>query len=353
MAAAHWAIHDGIRAGRLRTGLITVEYPSWQNPGQPWQGGGQGTIAIPNDQPTPFDAFVVIATEALWNWWRNNDQTKSSRGATPVSTGMFGSPRVGSERPSPFTIPEPQFQFEGTANEQRPARKMTVGGMIHKLNVFADYYERATDDVNSKSSPFDKHYFAAGRDANADSMSREFRSAIAIDRIRAHVLGKFGAELTIGTARRFLGDLIRTCNLTTEAAEGLKLEEAMDRLDAASTSTKPAPTVPTETNAKRSTERGEGRAKVIAALTKHHQYADGSCLNLEPIGNNEVAKVAGVSASTASTFFNEKFDGHTKYKALCRDTGKLIAALKLLNNEFAPHDLYGRRPAGEDDRDEE
>src|SRR5262249_18814112 len=38
---------------------------------------------------------------------------------------------------------------------------------------------------------------------------------------------------------------------------------------------------------KRSTERGEGRAKLIAALTKHHQYADGGCLNLEPIGNNE------------------------------------------------------------------
>jgi hypothetical protein len=102
---------------------------------------------------------------------------------------------------------------------------------------------------------------------------------------------------------------------------------------------------------KRSTERGEGRAKLIAALTKHHQYADGGCLNLEPIGNNELAKAAGVSASTASTFFNDNFEGHTKYKVLCRDSSRLVAALKLLNNEFAPHDLYGRRPAGEDDRD--
>jgi hypothetical protein len=104
---------------------------------------------------------------------------------------------------------------------------------------------------------------------------------------------------------------------------------------------------------KRSTERGEGRAKLIAALTKHHQYADGGCLNLEPIGNNELAKAAGVWPSTASAFFNEKFQGHAKYKALCRDSGQLVIALKLLNNEFSPHDLYGRRPAVEDDRDDE
>jgi hypothetical protein len=92
---------------------------------------------------------------------------------------------------------------------------------------------------------------------------------------------------------------------------------------------------------KRSTERGGAEAKLIAALTKHHQYADGGCLNQEPIGNNELAKAAGVSPSTASTFFNDKFQGHTKYKALCRDASKLIAALKLLNDEFAPFHLLG------------
>src|SRR5262249_32651563 len=52
----------------------------------------------------------------------------------------------------------------------------------------------------------------------------------------------------------------------------------------------PAPAVTTETASKRSTERGEGRAKLIAALTKHHQYANGGCLNLDHIGNNELAK---------------------------------------------------------------
>jgi hypothetical protein len=92
---------------------------------------------------------------------------------------------------------------------------------------------------------------------------------------------------------------------------------------------------------KRSTERGEGRAKLIAGLTKHHQYADGCCLNMEPIGNNQLATAAGVSPSTASAFFNDKFQGHTKYKALCRNSVKLVAALKLLNDEFAPYHLLG------------
>jgi hypothetical protein len=109
---------------------------------------------------------------------------------------------------------------------------------------------------------------------------------------------------------------------------------------------------------KRSTEPGEARAKLIAALTKHHRYADGSCLNTEPIGNNELARLAGVSESTASAFFNDKFRGHAKYKVLCRDPRKLTAALKLLNDEFAPYYLLGNASSElaapeEDDADSE
>lgn len=104
---------------------------------------------------------------------------------------------------------------------------------------------------------------------------------------------------------------------------------------------------------KRSTERGEGRAKLIAALTKHHKYADGGCLNLEPIGNNELARLAGVDQATASAFFKQQFKGHGKYKATCADAGRLAVALKLLNGEFAPHLLYGGKPADKHERDEE
>jgi hypothetical protein len=104
---------------------------------------------------------------------------------------------------------------------------------------------------------------------------------------------------------------------------------------------------------KRSTAPGDARAKLVAALTKHHQYAGGSCLNLLPIGNNELARLAEVSESTASDFFTTEFKGHSKYKALCQDTGGLAMALKLLNGEFASHFLYGRRPIDEECSDSE
>jgi hypothetical protein len=108
----------------------------------------------------------------------------------------------------------------------------------------------------------------------------------------------------------------------------------------------------TPTKTKRSTERGEGRAKLLAALTKHHQHADGSCLNLEPIGNNALARLAGVSESTASEFFRNEFEGHAKYRGVCRNAGRLADSLKALNGEFSPHELYGRRPAHEADRED-
>jgi hypothetical protein len=104
---------------------------------------------------------------------------------------------------------------------------------------------------------------------------------------------------------------------------------------------------------KRSTERGEGRAKIIGALNVHHQYAKGSCLTLEPIGNNELARKAVVSESTVSVFFQKEFKGHAKYRALCNDASRLAAALKLLNGEFSPHLLSGGSLPGEGNPDDE
>lgn len=116
----------------------------------------------------------------------------------------------------------------------------------------------------------------------------------------------------------------------------------------------PALAVATEAigkNPKRSTSPGGATKKLISALTKHHKFANGGCLNLEPIGNNELARLADVDKSTASEFFTAKFQGHDKYKWLCRnDAAGLVAALKLLNGEFAPHLLYGSKP-DERDRD--
>jgi hypothetical protein len=104
---------------------------------------------------------------------------------------------------------------------------------------------------------------------------------------------------------------------------------------------------------KRSTEKGEALVKIVAALTKHHDYDSGSSLKLTPVGVNELARTAKVSASTVSHFFKTRFEGYTKYRAVCRDGGRLADSIKALNGEFSPHDLYGRRPPNEDDRDDE
>jgi hypothetical protein len=104
---------------------------------------------------------------------------------------------------------------------------------------------------------------------------------------------------------------------------------------------------------KRSTQNGDARAKLIAALTKHHQYADGGCLNQEPIGNNALAELAKVGKASASGFLKEKFGGLEQYQKTCLNMSSLVATLKLLNNEFAPRHLLSGEPTYKPDLDDE
>jgi len=98
---------------------------------------------------------------------------------------------------------------------------------------------------------------------------------------------------------------------------------------------------------KRSTEKGEARLKITAALFHHHQYDGDSVLNDDPIGVNELHRLAGVSKGMVSTFFKKEFcpqnqsDGHARYRALCRDRRRLIAWLKTLdpNEKIRGHQL--------------
>jgi hypothetical protein len=110
------------------------------------------------------------------------------------------------------------------------------------------------------------------------------------------------------------------------------------------TLTEPATASATVKKPKRSTERGDGRAKLIPALTKHHEYADGGCLNWEPVGNNELARLADVAPSTASAFFKKEFESHTKYKQFCHREANLIAKLMSLNGETIPPELFNPLP---------
>jgi hypothetical protein len=86
--------------------------------------------------------------------------------------------------------------------------------------------------------------------------------------------------------------------------------------------------------------RSDGELKLIAALTKHHRYADGGVLNQEAIGNNELAKQAGAGKARASAFFKKRFGGYKGYKRLCAtDAASLHAALKILNDDVQPADF--------------
>lgn len=160
-----------------------------------------------------------------------------------------------------------------------------------------------------------------------------------------------GAPLEEAILRVFMPDLTGTLEVlrhtVTGSAPPLKRPPETSLPDAESAVSAKQPK-----QRKRSTAKGEGKAKLIATLTQHHRYSDGGCLNTEPIGNNELAELADVSPSTASDFFKDEFDGHEQYRVVCRDAGRLVASLKLLNGEFSPQDLYGRRPRDEDDRDD-
>jgi hypothetical protein len=111
----------------------------------------------------------------------------------------------------------------------------------------------------------------------------------------------------------------------------------------------PAPAV----KLKRSTAKNEAQSKIVAALLLHHQYDDGGCLNLEPIGVRPLARLARVRESTVSDFFKKRFGGWEIYRVKCRDAGSLAVSLKLLNGDFSPIDLYGRSPPDERDRDDD
>lgn len=90
---------------------------------------------------------------------------------------------------------------------------------------------------------------------------------------------------------------------------------------------------------KRSTQPGEARAKIIAALTKHHRYDDGGALNLEPIGNNKLAELAEVDKSTVSDFIADAFESRNGYLSACRSASQLAVSLRILNGELSPRDL--------------
>lgn len=99
------------------------------------------------------------------------------------------------------------------------------------------------------------------------------------------------------------------------------------------------------------------KSVIVAALNSHHQYADKSCLETEPISLTQLARNAAVSKASVSRFFStelgerahdrgRKSGGYRKYKVLCRDSRRLLDWLQKLNDERPV-----RRSSDDTDRD--
>jgi hypothetical protein len=92
----------------------------------------------------------------------------------------------------------------------------------------------------------------------------------------------------------------------------------------------------------------DSATKVIAALSKHHGYENGSVTNYAPATNRGLAGQYRLGGNALSRFLKERFPKeakpHKKYEAACRD-GSLGALLMFWNRELPsclpdllPHD---------------
>lgn len=97
---------------------------------------------------------------------------------------------------------------------------------------------------------------------------------------------------------------------------------------------------------KGTTKKGGEDDDIIAALTAHHQYDNGHCRNMVPIGVRELEDTYQVKRDRATRFFKKHFGdkdsgsvwGHKNYKATCnRNREKIESWLKDLNRDYSPH----------------
>ncbi|TWT97182.1 hypothetical protein [Neorhodopirellula pilleata] len=80
-----------------------------------------------------------------------------------------------------------------------------------------------------------------------------------------------------------------------------------------------------------------------SALIHHHQYENGSVLNWEPIGSNQLAIAAKIAPSTASSYFKKWFEEYQGYKRACQSQSSLVVTLTQFANESVVR-TYGSDP---------
>ncbi len=84
----------------------------------------------------------------------------------------------------------------------------------------------------------------------------------------------------------------------------------------------------------RKTARGEAQKAILAALTTHHKYSNGRCEVTEPIGVNELGRLAGQhKGSSASNYLKTNFNGKDGYIRECNN-GAIHSTIAMLNGEL-------------------
>lgn len=138
--AASWAVHRLVGEGKLlakpaydearthirQTGTRGIPGLKADTRHTEVTGGGHSVRSIPTGRPAPYDSFRVVATEALWNWWREPPTAQA------IENGLR---KTGGEPPAGEDLPS-----SGVAIGGQPAQ--TRGNRITKdeANVAARDY---------------------------------------------------------------------------------------------------------------------------------------------------------------------------------------------------------------------
>jgi hypothetical protein len=205
-AASKWAIHQLIQETKLKTGLVTVHFPSvgkassgfgnlYGRPRTPtieWFGGGSGTKAIPKDKPTPFDSFRVVATESLWTWWKNKHEMEDNV----------------------------------TEQESELTEQMTIGDLVATIRSHDAAYEQNSRvaDRQEAESPISGLWFRTQTEILKFNPSESLYPDIGL--LEAICNQEWGESVNLTSVLKLRGGIATKTGMTVEQIDGLTLREA-------------------------------------------------------------------------------------------------------------------------------
>jgi hypothetical protein len=329
-AEAMWAIYSQIETGRYKAALL-AELPSTVN-------------YIVNEHNPP--AGVDVASGVL-----HIDGDAGDWGLLVITLPKREETMEEQQASGADSVPIPRAEADGDAS---------LGQLIRTLEGSESAFvanSRTADRVDATEGSIAAQWWRM--QAAALKFQPNPARMPGIDRIEVlcdELAGGTGLNAT--NVRQLRARLCRLKGCSLQEAVAYSLTEAADVLEEAAggqgeagraegdVSSETSNAVLLKKKAKRRTERGEARAKIIGMLLKHHQYANNdSCLNTEPIVANKLAEIAEVGKGSVNRFFNSEFNdgekgGYANYKRACRDPRTLEHALKLLSGDLRPSILF-------------